>query len=367
MKRWMLALPLAVALGCSSSGSGSTTPVGPTKTDDQFKQEITTAMHDSVLVDIEELVKGAEALQAAAPLTTGRGWDAAQDAAAINTMKDAWGRTRRAYEHVEGALAPLFPDIDASIDERYDGFLEGLGAKGDEYLFDDQGVTGMHAVERILWSGQAPQAVVDFEKTLPGYKPAAMPATEQEAADFKNKLCAKVVSDAKLFRDQWTAARAAIDIGAAFQGLIGLMNEQREKVNKAAQGTEESRYCQRTMLDLRWNLEGTLKIYKLFQPWLASKSDAADAKKDGPRIDKSILTGFDQLDALYKQVQGDAIPQPPSSWSAENPSQNDLLTPFGKLYTGVKSAADPAADGSIVAEMNLAADVLKFPLFKGGK
>lgn len=46
------------------------------------------------------------------------------DAAAIDGMKESWAKARTAYEHIEGAIAPLFPDIDAAIDERYDGFLE---------------------------------------------------------------------------------------------------------------------------------------------------------------------------------------------------------------------------------------------------
>ena len=50
------------------------------------------------------------------------------DAAAIAAMKDAWKRRRIAYEHVEGATAPIFPDVDVSMDARYDDFLAMLGA-----------------------------------------------------------------------------------------------------------------------------------------------------------------------------------------------------------------------------------------------
>ena len=52
-----------------------------------------------------------------------------------------------------------------------------------------------------------------------------------------------------------------LDVTQAFGGLVDLMNEQQEKVNKASSGEEESRYSQRTMDDLRENLLGTTNIY----------------------------------------------------------------------------------------------------------
>jgi len=338
---------------CSSSeeGASSGAPSQPAKSEEQWKQEVTTAMHDSILVDIQAHRKATEDLAAAAPTPTGRGWDRTLDAAAIASMKEAWSRARATYEHVEGALAPIFPDIDASIDERYDGFLETLGAAGDANPFDDAGVTGLHAVERILWSDAIPAPVLAFEKTLPGYQAAWLPATEQEALELKSKLCAKLAADAASLEAQWTPAK--IDIGSAYQGLVGLMNEQKEKVNNAAEGAEESRYSQETMRDIRNNLEGTRKIYTVFQPWIASK-------QGGSARDTTIVRGFEQLTTLYAGVQGDAIPSPPATWSAETPSASDLGTPFGVLYSGVKSAADATSDSSVVGAMNGVAELLGF-------
>src|SRR6185503_10193078 len=89
----------------------------------------------------------------------------------------------------------------------------------------------------------------------------------------------------------WTPAN--INIAIAFQGLIALVNEQREKVQKAASSEEESRYSQRTMDDLRNNLIGTRAVYAVFQPWILAKSDSADPKKDGKTIDGKIQKGFD--------------------------------------------------------------------------
>lgn len=362
-KALLVVTALAALAACSSSSSGEgTAPPGPTKTDDEFKADVTTGMQQIIAVQLDALYKATQDLQAAAPTPTGRGWDDAQDAAAITAMKAAWRRARLAYEHVEGAVAPIFPDIDTSIDARYDDFLASLAAAGgDPNAFDDQGVTGMHAVERILYVKTTPKTVVDFEKVLPGYKPQAYPATQQEAADFKNKLCAKLVADAKTLVDQWKPAK--IDLATAYAGLVSLMNEQREKVNKAATGEEESRYAQLTLADIHANLEGTKAVYQVFEPWVLAKQNA-DPTKDGPGRDKQILAGFETLNVAYNVNPGDAIPAPPATWSSTHPTPADLATPFGKLFTSVVGAVDPNVDGSVVFEMNVVADALGFPRFK---
>jgi iron uptake system component EfeO len=345
---------------CLSACTQESTSV--VKTNQQYQTDIANGMHDSLLADIEALQVAASSIQKAAPSPQGRGWDPVQDADALTAMRTAWKKARSAYEHMEGAIAPLFPDIDFSIDARYDDFLARRAGKGDDNPFDDKDVTGLHAVERILWADSIPQRVIDFEAALPGYKPAAFPATEQEADDFKQLLCAKVATDSDVLHKQWKPQ--SIDLAGTFQGLISLMNEQQEKVNKAASNEEESRYSQRTMADIRDNLAGTLPIYELFAPWLRTKSDPTDPNKDGPQTDEKIRAGFDQLSRAYARVQGDAIPEPPPTWSAEAPTPDDLHTEFGTLYSAVKQAVNPARGGSIVSEMNTAADVLGFAAFR---
>lgn len=332
--------------------------------DEAYIASITSEMHDALLKDLVALVAAATDLEAAAPVVAGkgRGWDATADATSIASMKAAWIRARSAYEHVEGAFAPIFPDLDTAIDARYDDFLtELLASGGDPNPFDDQGVTGLHAVERIVYAPEIPARVVDFEKALPGYVAARYPSTEAEATAFKEKLAHRVVVDATKLHDQWAPSK--INIAIAFQGLISLMNEQREKVTKAASNEEESRYAQRTMADVRLNLDGTTTIYAIFRPFIRSKTSAIDPNKDGPSIDTKILAGFEALKAAYAAVPGDAIPEPPATWSAENPSPADLASPFGQLYTKVREAVDPTKDGGVVFEMNLAAALLGFPQF----
>jgi iron uptake system component EfeO len=349
--KWTMGISLAASLGlgaCGSSDGGSQEDL------------VARAMQQSLQGRLATLRDAAKELQAAAPAPTGRGWDKDQDAQAFTDMKSAWQKARDAYEHVEGATAPIYADLDASLDERYDGFLATLGPNGDQDLFDDQGVTGMHAIERILYADVTPAAIVTFEKSLPGYVAAAWPATEAEAAAFKNKLCAKLITDAQALLDGWTPTK--IDISGAFQGLVGLVNEQQEKVNKAASGEEESRYSQRTMADLRSNLDGTTKIYEVFRDWLRSKP-AMGAMPSGVEVDAAVTEGLGDLGAFYASVPGDAIPQPPATWSAEAPTAADLQTPFGQLYEKIHTAVDPKTDGSLVVEMNDGATLLGIPVF----
>lgn len=338
-----LALSLALA-GCAT-----------VKTDAEFEAEIADSMQSSIATDIDGWLAASRSLCDAAPLPKGRGWDASLDAASITAMKSAWRTARSRYEHIEGAVAPLFPELDAATDARYDDFLSEL-PDGDHDLFDAQGVTGMHAIERILYAPSIPAEVVSFEAPLPGYVKAAFPATEAEASSFKLKLCARLVADVTTLQTQWKPAK--LDIGAAFQGLVALMNEQREKVNKAATGQEESRYSRMTLADIHANLAGTEAIYALFQPWILSKPD-------GKAADDSITAGFESLRAAYDANPGDTIPEPPATWSAE-PSAKDLATPFGELFQAVTVAVDPARDGSIVFEMNRAAGVMGLPGFTEG-
>jgi iron uptake system component EfeO len=218
----------------------------------------------------------------------------------------------------------------------------------------------MHAIERILYADVTPASVVTFEMTLPGYAPAAWPATEAEAAELKTGLCARLVSDAQMLLEGWTPAR--IEISGAFQGLVGLVNEQQEKVNKAATGEEESRYSQRTMADLRDNLDGTTAIYGVFRAWLKSKPATMDLPS-GADIDGAITKGLADLETLYAGVTGDAIPAPPATWSAEQPSAADLQTPFGQLFESIHGAVDPKKPGSLVVEMNDGATLLGIPVF----
>src|SRR5262245_7887580 len=95
-------------------------------TDQEYEGRAVSQMHAELLTDVDELVRATTDLQSAAPVKVGNGWDSQEDAAGLAAMREAWVRARTSYERVEGAIAPLFPDIDAEIDARYDDFLTEL-------------------------------------------------------------------------------------------------------------------------------------------------------------------------------------------------------------------------------------------------
>src|SRR5262245_4609214 len=118
---------LVFAVACSNGGKN--------------EEDVILGVKDLVSADLENLLTASEALQTSAPAPDADGWAAGAE---LDPSKAAWKDARSAYERIEGAIAVLFPDLDASTDERYDGFL----AEGpDVDLFDGEGVTGVHAIE----------------------------------------------------------------------------------------------------------------------------------------------------------------------------------------------------------------------------
>ncbi len=325
-----------------------------TKTDADFRAEIAASMHTAMTQNLADMVQAARELQAAAPT---REWNVVTDAVEIIKMRDAWKRVRIAWEQVEGAVTPMFPDLDFTMDSRYEDFLLAPGAHGDSYLFDASGVIGMHAVERILFAPVTRPEVIAFERTLPGYQQAAYPATDNEAIAFKTQLVQRMIDDATQLQSSWKPED--VNIAAAYQGLIALMSEQQDKVNLAATGAEESRYSNITLVDLRSNLTGTQSAYDLFREWIHSKSSAM-------KSDQQIQTRFSSLETAYSSTtSGDALPDVPAGWDPRNPSPDALSTPYGTLWQEVHTSVDPNSEGSVVFEMNKIAELLGFTATSG--
>lgn len=302
--------------------------------------------------NLDALVAASTALCTAAPAPAAGGWNPTTHTPAVTTMRTQWKMARISYERVEGSIAVLFPEFDESTDQRYDGFLENTT---DTNLFDDQVVTGMHGIERILFADQITAEVKTFEEGLGSkYVAAAFPANEAQARDFKEKLCTKLVSDVRTLKSQYQPL--ALDTASAFRGVIGSMKEQLEKTTFAATGEEESRYARHTLADMRANLEGATATYETFRPWLRTKGQAA--------LDTEIVTGLARVKAGFDVVPGDALPTPPATWSSVNPSAADRQTPFGQIFTMVET--ETATRGSsLVASMGKAADVLGVPALPG--
>lgn len=300
-----------------------------------------------VAQELENLHEAAVAIQDAAPEPDSDGWNATDDEEAVLAMRGAWKDARDAYERIEGAIAVLFPNYDASTDERYDGFIEEAA---DENLFDGEGVTGVHAIERILWAGEHPQHVLDFESALPNYAEAAFPASKAEATDFVDGLAQRLVDDTAAMASEFEPL--ALDAPSAFRGVIGSMLEQSEKIALAATGEDESRYAQYTLGDMRANAEGGQQIFEAFLPWLDEQG------KNGKALGEQITEEFGALASYYGGIEGDAIPEVPETWNQDAPSEDDLETDYGQLYLRVTEASDAEADGSLVQLMLDAADLL---------
>jgi iron uptake system component EfeO len=308
-----------------------------------YETQSTLTVKDYVTAELMKLGNAASAIQTAAPTPDDDGWNAADDAAALDKMRSAWSDARASYEHIEGSIAVLFPAEDISTDERYDGFIATMP---DDDLFDDQGVVGVHAIERILWSDAIPSRVVQFESSLDGYVAAAFPSDHDEADEFKNKLCVRLVDDIAKMRDEY--ASVALDSAAAFRGMIGSMREQSEKTTLAASGEDESRYAQNTLADMRANLAGAESVFKAFRTW----SDAVNGASTG----MTIQSRLDDIGSAYSAIDGVALPEVPSNFNPDAPTDADLATPYGQLWKLLEEQTDLNATDSVVSIMTGAAD-----------
>ncbi len=126
----------------------------------------------------------------AAPAPDADGWNARDDAAAVQRMRSAWGRMRDAYEHIEAGVVVLFPETDVAIDGRFETFAE---SGRDRDPFDGVGVTGMHAIERVLWADEVAPEVLAFERSLREgtvYFAPAFPPTPARPRRFATASCA---------------------------------------------------------------------------------------------------------------------------------------------------------------------------------
>jgi iron uptake system component EfeO len=303
-----------------------------------------------VSAELAALNAAALAVQAAAPAADADGWNADDDAAAVEAMRAEWKNARVHYEHIEGAIAVLFPNLDASTDERYDGFV---AETADNNLFDGEGVIGVHGVERIIFSDVIPAHVVAFEEGLgANYSPARFPQNAAEAADFKTGLCQRLVDDTQQMIDEFGPLALAKE--TAYRGVLGSMQEQFEKVSLAGTGEDESRYANFTLADMRANLAGGKVIFAAFEVLFNSIDGGADQYA-------TILEGFERAQAALDGVDGDGIPDVPPTWNPDAPSEADAATPYGELYLFFENETDPENAAGFVAAFNAGGELLSIP------
>ncbi|MBL8678160.1 MAG: EfeM/EfeO family lipoprotein [Myxococcales bacterium] len=326
-----------VAMSFAIAGCASPQEVATQRTKDAIARELAT------------LTSAARALRDATPAPDPDGWSHTADAQSIENMRAAWRRTRVAYERVEGAVAILFPETDVSIDERFDAFVT---ERADRNLFDGEGVTGMHAIERILWADSTPERVRTFEQGLPTMpEPGRTPRDATEATQFRDELVGRLVRDCEAMERQFRPL--ALDNATAFRGVIGSLEEQLEKIDKAATSEEESRYAQFTLADMRANLDGGVTTFEAFVPWLESVGERA--------LVTQIRAKFTAIDAAYRAHAGDGIPAVPVGYNPEAPSAEHTATPYGQLRAMLVAESDPMRRDSLVSLMRRAATAMQIP------
>lgn len=291
--------------------------------------------------EMAALERAGRELREAAPAPDADGWNARDDADAVRRMRSAWGRMRDAYEHIEAGVVVLFPETDVAIDGRFETFAE---SGRDRDPFDGEGVTGMHAVERILWADSVSPQVLAFERSLREgavFFAPAFPRDAREAAAFRDGLVRRLVDDVSAMRAAF--APLALDPAAAYRGVVSSMREQHEKVDLAATAEEESRYARRTLADMRANLAGGRALLACFRPWLRAAGHEAEAAD----LDARIAA----VQARYDALPGDSLPPVPEGWNPDAPTPAQRATPYGALHTFLGAEADPDRAGSLAARM----------------
>lgn len=291
--------------------------------------------------EMAALERAGRDLRDAAPAPDADGWNSRDDADAVRRMRSAWGRMRDAYEHIEAGVVVLFPETDVAIDGRFETFAEaGL----DRDPFDGEGVTGMHAVERVLWADEVPPAVLGFERSLREgavFFAPSFPRNPREAAAFRDGLVGRLLTDIAAMRAAFLPL--ALDPAAAYRGVVSSMREQHEKVDLAATAEEESRYARRTLADMRANLAGGRALLGCFRPWLRAAGREAEAAD----LDARLAAVQSRYDAL----PGDALPPVPEGWNPDAPTPAQRATPYGALHEFLGAESDPDRAGSLAARM----------------
>lgn len=341
MRRLTCALLLAACGDLAPAPVPEPSPVAP---------ERQAILDVKVYVDenVARLVEACEGICAAAPAPDADGWSIEADGDAVDSMRRQWRSARDAYERVEGAIAILFPRLDQDVDGRYEHIVE---LRPDLAPFDETGFIGMHALERILWAGSHSADVERFERGLRGYGEPRTPAGQEEAARFRDGLCARLVRDATTMQRQ--LAPLALDHQTAWRGIQGSVEEQAEKVAFHATGEDESRYSQRTLADMRANLAGGRAVLAAYAPMMAA-NPRASALRD------TIEERFAALARAYGS-DGDALPPVPDGFDPDGPSADHLATPYGHLFTLLSTASDPREEGSLAHLLRRAGDAMDIP------
>jgi iron uptake system component EfeO len=328
---------LVSGAGCSSSSE--TVPPG----------EVSRAQKEYLSGRFDTWLGAAQAIAKAAP--AGRGWDAGMDSDALSIMRAQWRRAHEAYQAIQVSVATVFPDLNRDMDQSYEDQLGQLGLTGDPEPFDDKGVIGMHAIERVLYADVVPEAATARENIILGYAAPAFPMSEQDAADFRDKLVGKLTADITTMRAR--LGPLDLDVGFAAKSAMDLLQAEISKLFWASgRGNEESRYSHSTLADVRADHAGCRALYLILQPRLASLPG-------GSAVDKDVVQGLARVTTVLATVPGDAIPPATESWKPDMTAPEDLMTAFGKLYAALSQETSAKRPGSLAAALTRATNLLR--------
>lgn len=303
------------ACGCGHDTAPATAP--PRERIEDPRAHATREVDRYVDGEARALVRAAEGLCA--------------EGASEDERRSRWREARAHYEHVEGAIAVLFPETDADVDGRYEHVVE---LRSDPDPLDGEGFVGMHAIERVLFAREIPEAVHTFERAL-AHPSEPAPLTPETTARFEAGLCARLVRDLRAM--EATLDPVALDPETAWRGVLGSIEEQAEKVRLGLTGQSESRYARHTLADMRANLEGGVAVLEAFAPEL-------EGLPEGRERLRALREGFARLREAYDALPGDDLPASPQGFDPDHPSTESA---YGRLFVLFARESDRDAEGSL--------------------
>lgn len=329
MKRAITIAAMLALGGCGSREPSQAEAPSPTSEP--------VAPHARATIEVDRYVDGeARALLHAGEALCAEGID-------LGERRARWRDARLHYERIEGAIAVLFPETDADVDDRYEHVAE-LRADGDP--FDGEGFVGMHAIERVLFGPEVfarepPSEVARFESALIHFAPPVA-LDDTTRARFESGLCARLVRDLRGMEE--TLDPVALDPSTAWRGVLGSIEEQAEKVRLGTTGQSESRYAGHTLADMRGNLEGGRAVLEAF-------ATEIEGLPEGPERLRRLREGFARLDEAYRASPGDDLPAVPPGFDPDRPRAEDRDTPYGRLFVLLGHESDPEAHQSLAYEI----------------
>lgn len=289
------------------------------------KLQAQAALKAQVATQLVVLHQQAVALYAAAPTPGPNGWNATTASSQLQSMKDIWRQARDAYERNENTLEDIFPDIDHDINGRYEDAIAQSGVVTD--LFSGDQFSGMHAIERILWSNSVSTEALQFESTLPGYQPPSFPSNQQESSEFVTGLLARFESDTQNQIERWAAGSEST--GVALDRLTDSAGVPSVFLYLDATQQQEDRYSQETLADMRANIIGAQACFDTFSIWLNAKG--------WPDLQASVDADYQTELTVADKFPGMQVPPAPEGWNGADPTPLDLRTPYGQLYTAMNA------------------------------